>query len=141
VQQRPQVVGQPVRRWQLRAVHEHRYHAHAGVERGRHLPPHEVARVVDAATTARGGRVEPPQPDHDQDHVARPDRGVDLLREVGAGRDGDHVVEHRIVAEAAREGIGQAARTAARVVPPVAEEDLHADRSARRHGPRGPRRP
>jgi hypothetical protein len=56
---------------------------------------------------------------------------VQHLDEVGAGLDGVDIQEHPVLAEAPLQMVGEPARVAGCVVPPVADEDPRGHASAR----------
>ena len=68
-------------------------------------------------------RSQPTAADHNQDHVALPQRTLDLTSEVHAERDGVDVEEDVACAELSCEAISDAARTSDRILPTVRDED------------------
>ena len=121
--QRPQHLRQVGRTRHRGAAHEHGDDAHAAFERLRNFEPHEVARRVDPAPAVLTRERQPSLADDSQQGAALPDLLVDHRGEIVAAVDVVQVHEHLIVAEAPGEGIEQAARVAAAVVAPIADEN------------------
>jgi hypothetical protein len=111
-----------------RPAHQHRNHAHAALERGRDLEPHEIVRIVEAALAGRILRIEPPRPDQREQHRTGTDRLADRVDEVRTGFDGFDVTPDLIAREGLLQVVGETTRMPTAVVTPIAQEDAgHGD--------------
>lgn len=76
-------------------------HGDPALQRGRHLDPNEVLRVVKPPAPERILHREPLVSDEGEQDIARRDRLLDHVHEVDAGLDGVHVHKHPGLTEVA----------------------------------------
>ena len=130
--QRCQLLGKLLGRRQRRTIDEHGNHRNLRRKSHAHLAANKVVRVVDPPTTLIISDPEPARPDDHQHRVTARHRGIDLGREVAARRHRGHVLEHVPCPEPGDQHVKEPPGPSAGVVTPIAQEDLHPVRSARR---------
>ena len=82
-----------------RPVNQNRDHADTMRERHLDLQPHEIRGVIEAPLPTFADGRQPPRTNHCQEHLARPDRGRDLLNEIVAQRNRIDIPEDMVVTE------------------------------------------
>jgi hypothetical protein len=115
-------LGQVLRAWHLRALHQHGYHPHVAREGRGNLHAHEVVRVVEPPPRLVPAR-EPTPPYQREQNLARTDGSFDDMHEVFARLDLVQIHKNLFVAEVRAEAFTQGAGVAAAIFAPVADED------------------